>query len=134
MTNHRPLEDTPARALLALHEAIEAQDGLIVLDLADDKGRVCAIGSLSNTGLFGNGFTRKLNKLGLDGPGMYYSDTKRFDVEELNDEFEGTYEERREFMLRHIVGELHLRQLSLPGEKTAGTPHRPREKKEEVKA
>ena len=131
MTNYRPLETILARALYALHRAIEAKGGLISNILKDLKGNVCAIGALSHDGQMGDEFNKLLNDLGLQDPIKSYSNDGTFRVEALNDQFKGTPEERCEFMLRHIVSELHYRQLSLPEENTAGTPHQHR--REEVK-
>ena len=133
MTNHRPLREITVRALYALHMGIVRQPGLINNALFTEEG-VCAIGALSHSMVFSGEFNTLLDELGLQDDSAHYVDMGSFAVEELNDGFEGTPKERREFMLRHIVSELHIRQLSLPEENTAGTPRQPREKKEEVKA
>ena len=111
----RPLENVPARALYALHRGIEKQTGLITMALVDNSGRVCATGSLSRNGLFGKGLICVLNELGLVDSNIYYRDSCRCMVEGLNDGFKGTPEERREFMLRHIVNELRERGKSIDG-------------------
>ena len=118
MKDNRPLREVPTRALYALHKGIEKQSGLISMDYrieADGGCVVCALGAMGDT------YAEALNeciRVGFRGRrainfGSYA--TKAGDaVELLNVGCKGTPEERREYMLRHIVNELLAKGKSLP--------------------
>ena len=109
----RPLEKVPTRALYALHKGSEGRLRLIAHELEDSNGDTCAIGSLGINAWDADRATYEIG-LGCDNNGNYM---KRKAVVYLNNAFNGTPEERREFMLRHIVEELRQREKSLPVKK-----------------
>jgi len=117
MITERPLKDVPEMALYALHGGIERQRGLIFNAFLDED-ECCAIGSLASNGL--KSWPREL-ALRCFELGLVCDKNKVFDLNEagcainnLNSSLGGTPEERREFMLRHIVEELRHRGKSLP--------------------
>jgi len=107
----RPLESVPTPALIVLHRGVERQARLIRDTLRDDAGDVCAMGSLYVGRPRDISFQSYLIALGLE---MEPGGCARAKIEILNDVFNGTPEERREFMLRHIVNELRERGKFLP--------------------
>lgn len=126
MITDRPLKEVPTRALYALHRGIERQAGLI-RGLFNNEGHVCGLGALlcSESG-------KKISHLGehhieaiYESIGLIHKDKNGFEltfvVAGLNDWFKGTREQRREFMLRHIVEELRQRNESLPKEHEKST-------------
>ncbi len=129
MQDHRPLSEVPTRALYALHKGIEGRGGLsgrfFHIDVGDDKVidtygdlrddcRTCALGSLGESH---EDAAKTCAEYGLLQPeSTMYRDLTVIGkhVERLNDKFNGTPEERREFMLREIVNELRHRKKFLP--------------------
>jgi len=113
----RPLREVPTRALYALHKGIERQRGLISKGFRSRDGYTCAVGSLGDVtipddvdfrdDLIGN--LVKINLLSRFSPkdGVWVNGA--IFIIQLNDRFKGTPQERREFMLRHIVKELMIR-------------------------
>jgi len=113
MITERPLKEVPTKALYALHRGIEKEAGLVRHKLIDmvDGGR-CALASL---GYSVDEIRDKAIALELfDKDGMETNDEPWDHIRVLNNGFEGTREERREFMLRHIVEELRQRSKPLP--------------------
>lgn len=109
----RPLERVGTIALRALHSGIEKQAGLIANLMLNSNGERCAIGSLSDDNSYSRLRAIAIG-LGLFDPGGQESDIEPFDdIANLNNRFQGTKKERREFMLRHIVEELRARGESL---------------------
>ena len=114
MITERPLREVPTRALYALHRGIERQPGLIA-DVLIGMNGVCAIGSLlpKEKGPYSN-FWEYLDKLGIRDGSKDINECEYVKIQLLNDEFEGTPQERREYMLRLIVEELRHRGKALP--------------------
>jgi len=120
----RPLREVPTRALYALHRGIERQLGLISEGFRSKDGYPCALGSQGDITIlddvdFKVNLIDNLVSIGLlsrfspvDGVWV----NGGISILELNDGFEGTPEERREFMLRHIVTELRFRGESISGD------------------
>lgn len=142
MVDNRPLKKVPTRALYALHRGIERQPGLTTGEYRDHIG-VCALGSLGdmsckNQVAFEIGVAQAIEGLELYDPMKNYGEQMSVQpthwIFTLNDGFNGSPEERREFMLRHIVSELSVRKLKLPEEKKLGgnSPRQPQ--REVVKA
>jgi len=120
MILERPLKSVPTPALNALHRGIERANALSGDNYYDPECKSCALGSLSND-------RKETKRLGIEYgflktelPSATLVWTAHFTklgmvVSDLNDNFEGTSEERREFMLRHIVNELRERGKSIDG-------------------
>ncbi len=120
----RPLKEVPTKALYALHRGIEKRLGLSGVHFHNELGpansSVCSLGATGDTHDMAvqacfdlelvcpnEGFPGALGAFNVAGS----------DVNFLNDMFVGTPEQRREFMLRHIVEELRQRGESLPVKK-----------------
>ena len=118
MQSNRPLSEVPTRALYALHRGIERQDGLIERTYTDDCGGRCALASLGvRHKYWKKDIARKCSEIGLPTyvRGRWVDfDLRAMSISSLNSLCKGTPEERREFMLRHIVNELLARGESLP--------------------
>ncbi len=128
MQDHRPLREVPPRALHALHSGIEKRDRLMTGILASKyiTGiEVCAMGALlspqaqkaySEYNPYDGGYDGRGGDCYL--PDIWEKLGANMDnwrsVVALNNTFIGSPEERREFMLRHIVEELRARGKSLP--------------------
>ena len=120
MTDPRPLKNIFTETLKTMHRAVERQPGLIVQELENSAGELCSLGAMIRSYL--DRSTLKANDkvmipvfifLGLI-PSDYNTDMNAekldaFTISFLNDGFKGTPEQRREFMLRHIVEELRHR-------------------------
>ncbi len=109
----RPLREVPTRALYALHKGIERQTGLeneIFHGTGNEDCFVCALGAM---GVSDMDAVSECIKYGLFRPGalMYGGANTVIGniVENLNNYFDGTPEERREYMLRAIASELIAR-------------------------
>lgn len=128
MITERPLKEVPTRALYALHAGIEKTDGLIRGTYRDERGYTCALGSVGNQiipimkdNLFRYDLLNTLRSLDLIGnikgirPEVFINGGTC--IQELNDGFTGAPQQRREFMLRHIVEELRQRSKPLPNKR-----------------
>ena len=129
MITDRPLKEVPTRALYALHKGIERQSGLTTGAYRDEIG-VCAIGSLGNMACkhqigFDMSVASAVASLELNDikktSGNPNGISPAYYVYALNDDFDGSPEERREFMLRHIVEELRQHDKSVPKEHEKST-------------
>ncbi len=119
----RPLKDVSTKALYALHRGIEKQVGLSgrYFHLTDAtlnfiEGETCKACALGSLGESHEEAVKVCIEYGLlpTGDDMYSEPTViGRKVERINDWFNGSPEERREFMLRHIVEELRQRGLSV---------------------
>ena len=122
MQTNRPLREVPLRALYALHKGIENRRGLIAGALTDINLDNCTLGAFLRDQLghcvrsLDNPDAIKVFKeFDLIGPcaTAIVLGTVGFHVAGLNDDFKGSIEERREFMLRRIVEELRHRGKSI---------------------
>ena len=121
MITDRPLREIPVRALYALHMGIEKRERLITSILAARRGagiEVCAMGVMLMA------YEQLLYSTHQYIAEINYSQDSRWEklganahhqviVATLNNNFKGTPEQRREFMLRHIVEELRARGKSI---------------------
>jgi len=115
----RPLKDVPEAALYVLHRSIEKSDRLItnsLVETIDGNIEVCALGTTLNP-RERESFLKAENWDYMDYDNRWKSTGATADdlwnIADLNNDFNGTNEKRREFMLRHIVGELRHRSLSV---------------------
>ncbi len=122
----RLLKDVPTRALYALHKGIERQAELGFGSLIEVDDTRCSIGSLAGGR---EDIIRVAKELELfadaDNWANYIRTAAGNSVIVMNDTFGGNGKQRREFMLRHIVSELHCRELKLPEENTAAKMAQP---------
>ncbi len=113
MDNTRLLRKVPTSVLYALHRGIERQFGLSNMVFRYDTDEGCIVCTLGAMGVSDKDAVSECVKYGLfrDGTISYGASNTLVGeiIERLNNSFVGTLEQRREFMLRHIVEELRQR-------------------------